>query len=80
MTGTAGPLGRESMSFRDKMVTYHAEIERLVYAAEIACANHEVDGVQECSGCAFRFCRLPQIRRLIGKHPDQHDCSKEAGE
>jgi hypothetical protein len=34
MTNTAGPLGRESMHFRDKMLKYHAEIERMVYAAE----------------------------------------------
>lgn len=78
MTGTAGPLGRESMSFRDKMVKYHAEIERLVYAAEVLC-----DSPGPCDPrCPFQDeehterCNLGGVRHYIGDHVDQHVCSE----
>jgi len=48
---TAGPLGRDSMAFRDKMVKYHGEIERLVYAAEVLC-----DSVNGCDFSKDRDC------------------------
>lgn len=38
---TAGPLGRDSMAFRDKMAKYHAAMETALYAAEQNCPLSE---------------------------------------
>ena len=75
----SGPLGRSSLSFRDKMVKYHAEIERLVYAAEVLChQNVTRETVKKgiCISCDFASvhgCILIEIRKLLGDHIEQHD-------
>lgn len=73
----------ERMAFRDKMVKYHGEIERLVYAAEILCPENNI----QCSpiahpSCPFALrslgrgwvCSIYRIRGYIGDHIEQHDC------
>ena len=72
------PLGRESMHFRDKMLKYHAEIERMVYAAEILCGKKEHKDVYKCkgtNGCVFYrgYCTLICIRADTGDHVKQDD-------
>ena len=81
----SGPLGRDSMQFREKMVKYHGEIERMVYAAEISCKRTPVRQAKldrgwayACSeDCSFRsingFCKINILRSNIGDHVQQHD-------
>lgn len=75
---TAGPLGRDSMAFRDKMVKYHGEIERLVYAAEILCDSVNGCDFSKDRDCPFAVnefqCNLETIRETYGDHIEQHDC------
>jgi hypothetical protein len=68
---------RHLHGIKEQMEKYHAEIERLVYAAEIACANSDARGCI-VKGCPFviaspTYCALSQIRGLIGDHVEQHD-------
>lgn len=90
MTNQSGPLGRDSMAFRDKMKRYHAEIERLVYAAEIGCNCRKKNG--DClhlqgDHCPFAIkrcwcigeyhtCAVWHMRGMIGEHVEQHDTEK----
>ena len=77
MIQKTSPLGRESMHFRDKMLKYHAEIEHMVYAAEILC--HTDQNGENCDGgCPFEasngvHCDLKFFRSVIGDHVEQHD-------
>jgi hypothetical protein len=66
---TGGPLGRDMLSFQATMEKYHAEIERLVYAAEVACNTG--NRFEYCVGdCPFTLgndsCALEYIRKQIG--------------
>ncbi len=78
---TAGPLGRDSMRFREKMVKYHGEIERLVYAAEILCPENSIQCSPIAHRCPFALrslgrgwiCGIHRIRGYIGDHIEQHD-------
>ena len=77
MIQKTSPLGRESMHFRDKMLKYHAEIEHMVYAAEILCSEHS-DNKYHCSlgkKCPFKdphdhlmSCRIDSFRLILGDH------------
>ncbi|MDD4136731.1 MAG: hypothetical protein PHT99_02410, partial [Methanoregula sp.] len=77
----SGPLGRDAMAFREKMVKYRGEIERLVYAAEILC--HKEQGLRECMNCAFNIrisepiCPVEQLRYIVGDHVIQRDIPQE---
>jgi hypothetical protein len=75
---TNSPLGRDSMQFTERMKKYHAEIERLVYAAEILC--HENKGGDprcqlgtDCLFWVWQGCWLDNIRTAVGDHIIQHD-------
>ena len=81
MTGApSGPLGRDSMTFADKMQKYKGEIMRNLDAAEILCPNK---GAGECiDRCTFSgrgdpdcefWCRLGAIRDALTNHVIQHD-------
>jgi hypothetical protein len=70
---TGGPLGRDMLSFQATMEKYHAEIERLVYAAEIQCKEGDCK-----EGCPFNLpgpfqCILQEMRDIIGDHVEKHD-------
>lgn len=79
------PLGRESMAFQDKMRKYHAEIERMVYAAEILCPTPNRGSIchNKDHPCPFKtkmfintelyVCKLRSLRVLIGDHVKQDD-------
>ena len=74
----SSPLGRDSMAFREKMEKYHAEIERLVYAAEILCHSDQ-NGEMCDGGCPFEafngvHCDLRFLRLTMGDRVVQHDC------
>lgn len=67
----SGPLGRDAMAFREKMVKYHGEIARLMDAAYINCEENGQDN--DCKGCPFEddiYCAVEEIRGAlrIGKH------------
>jgi hypothetical protein len=78
------PLGRESMAFQDKMRKYHAEIERMVYAAEVLCPHTaNLGSIQKCQEpCLFRtsWCTLYTIRKTLGDHVKQDDIPEAKNE
>jgi len=68
---------RHLQSFKDIMIKYHGEIERLVYASEILCWSNPKDaGAQllpvpntaKCFGCPF-------LDKLDSDDPEIWDCS-----
>jgi hypothetical protein len=76
-------VDRFELPFFETMEKYHGEIERQLYAAEIACC-HRLAG--RCTmrmphapgvGCSFilpdRYCMLVVLRGAIGDHVEQHD-------
>jgi hypothetical protein len=67
------------MAFREKMERYKAEIERLVYAAEILCDTESTNDVCFEGNCPFTVkgedvCMLEIFRDCLGDHIQQHDC------
>jgi ferredoxin len=77
MTGASGPLGRDSVAFREKMEKYHAAMENALYAAEQACQSSMVGCGLCAEGCPFDTgdgCGLDTLRDILGDHIIQHDC------
>ena len=74
---------KKHQSFEENMKRLHAEIERMVYSAEIACPKiaGPFKAIYECrdENCAFRqrYCTLVCLRSDIGDHPEQHDPTEE---
>lgn len=73
---------RHLQKWGDMMIKYHGEIERLVYAAEIACeVSHKgsvcqaspdtVCPFKKASPCHIAICRLHSLRVLLGDHVKQ---------
>jgi len=68
---------RRLQRFEDTMAKYYGEMERILYAAEIACL--EAKGYTSCCGCAFyRGCivgsnKCNKFRELFGDHVKQDD-------
>lgn len=76
----AGPLGRNSMTFRDKMNRYFTTAETVIYASEILCPNLTNKCIRMDEGCPFMFnsmsgyiCARNYIRNWLGDHVEQHD-------
>jgi hypothetical protein len=87
MTGNTSPIGRESMAFKEKMEKYHAEIERMVYAAEILCGHPEMTKQgypckEQCKVCIFHNnlgrCSLVYHRGECGNHVKQDDIPEQS--
>jgi hypothetical protein len=80
---------RHLQTFTDTMGKYHGEIERLVYAAEVACPSsnrgaicHHKDRVCPFkalmwTGTDLHVCRLRGIRVLMGETVKQGDVMEE---
>ena len=75
---------KKHQSFEENMKRLHAEMERMLYAAEIACMHtRESQMIPGHCRCPFipdtdlHVCPLPKLRSLIGKHPEQHDPTEE---
>jgi hypothetical protein len=68
---------RHLQRFEDTLAKYYGEIERLVYAAEIACPyTGDIGAIQKCrKPCTFRtsWCTLYTIRKTLGDHVKQDD-------
>ena len=76
---------RHAIAFQETMKRLHGEIERMVYAAEIACKDASGDDFR-CplgSECPFHAahkpnrpygCMVAGFRDILGDHFDQHDC------
>jgi hypothetical protein len=69
-------LGRKLHTWQEKMERCHAEIERMVYTAELTCDSNK--NVEACTKepCVFNGelgCVLADIRSVIGDHVVQHD-------
>ena len=78
----AGPLGRDSMPFNDKMQRYLATMENALYAAEQECNQRNGCKFQTDTTCPFcdddnPSCKLQQIRDAIGDHVIQHDFTEQ---
>jgi hypothetical protein len=76
------------IAFRETMKRLHGEIERMVYAAEIACQGAHAENAW-CpigSDCPFHAahkrnrpygCMVMGVRDVLGDHFEQHDCMRE---
>jgi hypothetical protein len=72
---------RHQVAFQETMKRLHGEIERMLYAAEIACPFKKVPYC-DAKDCAFiqrhgHSCTVQRMRNLIGDHFEQHDCMRE---
>lgn len=80
---TPNDSARHLQRFEDTMAKYHGEIERLVYAAEIACHENGGDRFNCPLGrkCPFKIyvlhkendCMLNRVRDMMGDHVKQDD-------
>lgn len=70
---------RSQRSFTEHMKTLYQNIDTMVYASEIACANTADARDLCCDGCTFvgkkhpNLCIVMGIRSLIGDHFPQGD-------
>lgn len=79
---------KKHQSFQENMKRLYGEIERMVYAAEIACPNVGAGRCPAAGGkttmdkkqlCPFReihpewWCGLPALREVLGDHVEQHN-------
>ena len=73
---------KKHQSFQENMKRLHGEIERMIYAAEIAC-NTASGNMRDCPRCPFNIrvsepvCPVEQLRDIIGDHVEQDDCMRE---